>query len=199
MGRLTKDRIDTLQNFYGLAICNNKGSAASMSKATHAILKRYSSTPGQPCHEDCPQGKDSWCSYNWDTATGKTTHRPIKNPLPPAVVKAVQPVFNRLGAETFLAGCEKCLDQNNNESVHHVIWGMSPKEQFTSQQEASLAVSLGVLVINNGIVNTLTDLMPIVNLQVHPAMLIGWVSIDLKRMDSSITNPRIHPKSAERS
>lgn len=133
----------------------------------------------------CPQGKDSWCSYNRDVATGKTTHQPIKNPFKPAVVKAVQPVFDRLGAETFLAGCEKCLDQNNNESLHHVIWEMSPKEQFTSQQEESLAASLGVLVFKNGIENTLTELMPMVNLHIHPAMLIGWENIDLKRMDSS--------------
>lgn len=36
-----------------------------------------------------------------------------------------------------------------------MIWGMSPKEQFISQQEASLGVSLGMLVFNNGMDNTL--------------------------------------------
>lgn len=40
---------------------------------------------------------------------------------------------------------------------------MSPKEQFTSQQEASLAVALGVLVFNNGIESTLSKLMPMIN------------------------------------
>lgn len=184
-GRLTHDRIDSMQSFYGLAIRKNKGDAAAMSKAAHAILKHYSSSLDNPCHEDCPQGRESWCSYNRDLATGQSTHRPIKDPLPPAIVKVVQPVFDRLGAETFLAGSEKCLDQNNNESLHHVIWGMAPKEQFTSQQEASLAVSLGVLVFNNGVEYTLCKLMPMVNLQVFPAMRQGWQKIDCKRMGSS--------------
>ena len=184
-GRLTIARIDSLQNFYGKAIRDNKGSAAAMSKATHAILKHYSSTPDNPQHEDCPHGKETWCSYNRDLATGQTTHRPIKDAFPQAVVNAVQPTFDRLGDTNFLAGCEKCLDQNNNESLHHVIWGMAPKEQFTSQQEASLAVALGVLVFNNGIENTLSKLLPIVNIAVQPAMTAEWQKIDRKRISSS--------------
>ena len=130
-GRLTLTRIDTLQNFYGKAIRDNKGDAKAMSKATHAILKHYASTPEQPRHEDCPMGKDSWCSHNRDKATGQTTHVPIQDPLPEAVVKVMQPTFDRLWSEQFLVGCEKCLDQNNNESLHHVVWGMVPKEQYT--------------------------------------------------------------------
>ena len=125
-------RIDTIQNFYGKAIRDNKGSAKAMSKAVHAILKHYASTPEKPQHEDCPMGKDSWCSYNRDQATGQTTHVPIKDPLPEAVVKVIQPTFDRLGSEEFLEGCQSCLDQNNNESLHHVVWGMSPKEPFST-------------------------------------------------------------------
>ena len=184
-GRLTHNCIDAMQNFYGKAIRDNKGDAAAMSKATHAILKHYSSTLESPRHEDCPHGEDSWCSYNRDVATGHTTHVPIKDPLPQAVVKVVQPTFDRLGSEQFLAGCEKCPDQNRNESLHHVIWGMSPKEQFTSQQEASLSVSLGVLVFNNGMDKTLKELMLMVDLKVHSSMRVGWQHIDRKRMNTS--------------
>lgn len=63
-GRLTGTHIDALQNCYGKAIRNNKGNAAAMSKATHLILKHYSSTPENPRHEDCLGGEDSWGSYN---------------------------------------------------------------------------------------------------------------------------------------
>lgn len=55
-GRLTLTGIDTLQNFFGKAIRDNKRNARAMSKATHAILK-HSSTPEQPRHEDCPWGR----------------------------------------------------------------------------------------------------------------------------------------------
>ena len=68
---------------------DNKGDAKAMSKATHAILKHFASVPEQPHHKDCPMGKDSWCSHNRDKATGHTTHVPMKDPLPEAVVKAM--------------------------------------------------------------------------------------------------------------
>jgi len=132
--------------------------AAGMAKAAHAILKYYSSTPENPHHEDCPQGAGSWCSYNCGLATGGNTHKPIRDSLPQAVVDVVQPTFDRLGNEQFLAGCENCIDHNNYESLHHMIWGIYPKKQFISQQEASLSVSLGVVVFNNGMDNTLRKL-----------------------------------------
>ena len=47
-GRLTLARIDTLQNFYGLAIRTNQGVCKKMAKATRAILKHYSSTADEP-------------------------------------------------------------------------------------------------------------------------------------------------------
>ena len=78
-----------------------------MSKATHAIFKHYASTPEHPRYNDCPMGKDSWCSYIRDKATGHTTHVPIKDPLPEAVVKVMQLTFDRLGSLEFLVGCKK--------------------------------------------------------------------------------------------
>ena len=184
-GRLTIARIDTIQSFYGQAIRENKGDAKAMSRATHAILKHYSSTPEKPQHEDCPVGKDSWCSYNRDVVTGEKTHVPIKNPLPESVVNLMQPTFDRLGSEEFLSGCERCLDQNNNESLHHVVWGIAPKEQYTSQQEASLAVALGVLVFNNGLKDTITKLLSAMDLPVHASTLRELEMIDRKRMRES--------------
>lgn len=181
-GRLTITRIDTIQSFYGKAIRDNKGSASDMAKATHAILKHYSSSPDNPCHDDCPKGASSWCSYNRDKATASNQHVPIKNPLPPAVVKVMEPIFNRLGDKHFLVGSEKCLTQNTNESLHHVIWSMAPKEQYTSQQEVSLAVALGVLIFNNGFETTMEKLMEKTSLPFQPCMVSTWETIDHKRM-----------------
>ena len=62
---------------------------------------------------------------------------------------------------------------------------MSPKEQFTSQQEANLTVALGVLVFNNGIEATLSKLMPMINVEVQAGMITGWQRIDGKHMSSS--------------
>ena len=147
-GRLTIARIDSIQGFYGTALRANKGDAKAMSKATSAILKHYSDLPDKNKHEDCPTGTSSWWSYQKDKACKTRTYQPVKNPFAPALVEVMQPLFDRLGSEQFLAGCEQCLTQNANESLHHVIWGMAPKDQHRAQAETRLATHLGVLLFN---------------------------------------------------
>lgn len=183
--RLTNARIDTIQNFYGRSIRDNKGNAKAMARATQAILKHYSSSIENPRHEDCPEGPSSWCSYQRDVANGTTLHKPIKNPLPDAVVEVIQPLFDRLGAETFLAGCEECYTQNRNECLHHVIWGMASKEVYSSPQEISIAISLGVLQFNRGYSATYADLLPRLGIQVLPQMRETWKKIDAERIYQS--------------
>jgi len=75
-------------------------------------------------------------------------HKPAKNPFTEAIVEVVQPLLDRLGDETFLAGCENWYTQNRNESLHHVTWGKASKDVYSSPQEISLAISLGVLEFN---------------------------------------------------
>lgn len=184
-GRLTLARVDTMQNFYGRAIRDNKNDAKAMSRATHAILKHYSSTPEKPQHDDCPVGDSSWCSFQRDIVNGTELHKPIKDPLPDAVVEVVQPMFDQLGDESFLVGCEKCYTQNRIESLHHVIWGMASKETYTSPQEISLAVSLGVLHFNQGFQRTYTKLVPALDIDLKPEMSDTWEKIDADRVYQS--------------
>lgn len=95
-GRLSLARIDTIQNFYGRAIRDNRGDAKEMARSTRAILKYYSSTVEEPKHDDCTAGASSWCSFQRDIANGTNLHKPIKNPLSDAVVEVMQPLFDRL-------------------------------------------------------------------------------------------------------
>ena len=90
-----------------------------MSSATMAILDHYAE---DPTHNSCPPGKESWCSYNRDRATGQNTHKPIQNPLPKAVVEVVKPLFKRLGSVQFLSSVASYCTQNVNESLHHLVW-----------------------------------------------------------------------------
>lgn len=77
----------------------------------------------------------------------------MKDPLPPAVVKVAKEVFDKLG-------CERCLSQNRNESLHHVTWGMVPKEQYVSPKETYFAVCLSILLFNAGGQATYSKLCP---------------------------------------
>ena len=49
--RLKIIRIDTIQNFYGRAIRNNKGNPQKMLEEIWAILHQYSSTESHPKHD----------------------------------------------------------------------------------------------------------------------------------------------------
>jgi hypothetical protein len=173
-GRLTIARIDSIQSFYGLSIRQNKGDSKAMAKATKAIMYHYASSEEKPQHDYCPIGKDSWCTYQRDTANNTKLHVPIKSPFPPAIVDVIKPVFDRLGDANFLAGCEKCATQNANESLHHVIWGLAPKEQYTSPCETSLAVGLGCLLFNSGIEITYSQLLPRIGLAANKTIVNAW-------------------------
>ena len=86
-----------MQSFYGLILRKNKGNAENVSRATHAILKYYSSIAEHSKHYDCPEAAKSWCSYQRDIALGTNNHKCIQNPLLPAAVECIQPVFDGLG------------------------------------------------------------------------------------------------------
>ena len=186
-GKLTTARIDSIQNFYGLCIRQNKGDSKAMTKGTKAIMYHYVSTKEKPQYNFCPVGKNSWCLFQRDVAN-KT--KPIKNPFPPAIINVIKPLFDRLRDEHFLAGCKKSVTQNPNESLHHVTWGLAPKEQYTSSRETSLAVGLGFLLFNSGLEVTYTQLLLKIGPSVSSLMINSWEDINEKRIYSAGYNEK---------
>ena len=69
-GRLTDVATDTLQNYYGAAICKNQNNLVSMKSAIWAIY--YHSILGDQSelldkqHQYCPKSSTSWCRYQAD-------------------------------------------------------------------------------------------------------------------------------------
>lgn len=150
-----------------------------MSQATMAILDHYSCNTK---HKNCPTGKDSWCSFQRDKAMKTNLHKPIKNPFTPAIIEVVKPVFDRLGNEQFLVGCEKGFTENANESLHHIIWSMAPKDSYHSPQEISIAIHLGVMQYNSGINKTLAALLQALDVIPSLYMRTSWGSFDEERV-----------------
>lgn len=83
--------IDTFQSFYGLAQGENKGDCKKMSRATHAT---WTISWKMLSMKNVYKGQSSWCSFNWNKATGKSSHLFIKNPV-------LKPVFDKLGSKIF--------------------------------------------------------------------------------------------------
>ena len=70
-GRLTDGKIDGFQNYYGLAVRENLNDVDKMVKAIEASLYHVASTDGDPQHDLCPGGENSWCRYKRDKDTYK--------------------------------------------------------------------------------------------------------------------------------
>ena len=67
-GKLTNNTIDTLQNYYGIAIRQNRGELKNMQAAVRATLFHVASSKQNNWHyPHCPVGSDSWCKHNPDS------------------------------------------------------------------------------------------------------------------------------------
>ena len=181
-GGLTLMNCDTIQNFYGKAIRENKNDVTNMVKSVWAILKHYSK---EADHSDCPTGTNSWCSFNKDKVTGNKTHVPIKNALRPAVVEKITPLFNRLADHGFMASVQECYTHNPCESFNHLLWSLAPKEQYNSTQETSLAVSLAVCLFNNGYYYTVENVIKRCGFAISDHSKIMWNRMDKERQRQS--------------
>ena len=150
-----------------------------------AILGHISSSEEVPHHEYCPDGSSSWCSYQRDIANGTSFHKAIKNPLAPAIVEKINPLFQKFGDKQFLSAVEKCYTTNANESFHHVLWNICPKEQYTSPKEFSLSLNLAVGIFNEGITNTYSLFFKMLNLPFTENMKKSLMNVDKKRINES--------------
>lgn len=76
--KLTGKMIDKLSIYYGLAIRRNCDSKDKMKEAIWTTFYHYSSTDEKPQHKKCPEGSDSWCSWQRAKAGGTLkTYKPI--------------------------------------------------------------------------------------------------------------------------
>ena len=74
----------------------------------------------------------------------------MKNPIPVSIQKVIQPLFGKLSYPAFLCDFSNTLTSNANESYHHVFWGLTPKQQYTSSEAIEMAVHLSVCLYNSG-------------------------------------------------
>ena len=97
-GRLTDVAITSMQNYFGMAICQNAGKLYPMKKAVGAVLYHCSSLPVERCHQFCPSTADSWCKWQRDRVNNTQTYESKIN-LPPAIKSLIEPIFRDLSKD----------------------------------------------------------------------------------------------------
>lgn len=150
-GRLTKQRMDTLQNYFGIGIRSNKGNREAMKSAIWASLYHVASTEESPDHSRCPSGGDSWCGYQRDV-TNQTQLYKHTNGLPVAVVKELEPIYEDLTKNELLDRCLDCYTQNNNESFNGMIWQRIPKDRYVDASTMDIGVASATIAFNDGMI-----------------------------------------------
>ena len=148
---LTHKNINTLQNYYGIAIRSNSNTSINeMRKAIGAVLYHCSdATDLASRHQFCPVSAGSWCKYKVDQVMG--TSKYIEKPgLPIPLRKKLESIFRELSSPELLAKCLEGSTQNNNESLNGVIWTRCPKNVLVGLPVLEMSVSSAILTFNSG-------------------------------------------------
>lgn len=148
-GKLTESLVGKLSTYYGLAIRRNIDNVQDMKKAIMATYYHMISTDENPRHEYCPEGEDSWCEWQKQTALGMT-HKPHPTPLHPDVQKEILPIYEDLSRDELLERCLGGHTQNANESFNSTVWRLAPKHLHSGLKIVELASYLAVGLFNEG-------------------------------------------------
>eukprot|EP00112_Aurelia_sp_Birch-Aquarium-sp1_P024480 Seg7771.1 transcript_id=Seg7771.1/GoldUCD/mRNA.D3Y31 product="hypothetical protein" protein_id=Seg7771.1/GoldUCD/D3Y31 len=132
-----------MQNYYGLAIRQNKNNLPGMVNDVKAGLYHLASSAKNPQHHLRPQGKESWCGWHRDIANSTNTYKP-KQGLPNATVDVVEPIYDALSDESLFLRCLDWLTQNPNEYLNNLIWKKCQKKIYQGKKVVQLCTASAV-------------------------------------------------------
>lgn len=148
--RLTESIINSMQNFYGLAIRKNTNSLYAMKKATGAILYHCTDSPDAAYrHRFCPRTEDTWCKWQCDQLKGTSKYKSTIS-VPKWIHDIIKPIFTQLSSDELLSKCLHGETQNTNESFNAVVWSRCPKSVFVTKSTFEMAIHSAVLHFNDG-------------------------------------------------
>ena len=149
-GQLTDKAINTLQNYFGMAIHQNVNNLYAMKKGAWAVLFHNSDISEESeRHKFCPRTRTSWCLWQSNKVTGETAYK-TKLSLPLAIKAVLMPIYTDLTNETLLSKCLHRQTQNNNESLNALIWKRCPKDFFIGKKVLEISMNSAIIAFNDG-------------------------------------------------
>ena len=187
-GKLTQATINRLTAYYGKAVRAHPKDVCGMRDAILATFDHAISTDEKPQHDRCPVGADSWCFYQKALATGQEPgpHRTnVGTPLSSDVAEHVKGVYTRLAHIDLLERCKLGKTQNNNESVHSVIWNKCPKTSFVGLERVVSATCSAVSEFNVGVEVTMKNLCDVMQVPSGVHLLASAEKTDRRRLSQA--------------
>ena len=149
-GKLTDKVLNTMQNYFGMAIRQNVGQLYQMKKAIAAILWHSTNFTDEAFrHRFCPRDENSWCKWQKDQISGKKTYK-IKVNMPKWIHDLIKPIFEDLSSDKLLSKCLHGKTQNANESINNIIWQKCPKNNFVQKDTLQCGVNSAVIQFSEG-------------------------------------------------
>ena len=118
-----------------MAIKQNSNDATETKNSIATLYHCTNFQYKEPRHLFCLKGKNSWCKWQSDIATGKQTYKKKLN-LSVAIMNEIKLVFQDLSDVKMLEKCLHGMTQNCNESLNQLIWNRSQKNIFTSKKKS---------------------------------------------------------------
>ena len=120
-GRLTDNCSNTFQNYFGLAIRQNKSDIDLMKKCIGAVVYHCSDIlDDNVCHQFCPKSRSRWCKWQNDQINNTKTYRSNIN-LPIVIKRLIEPIFRDLRTDSLLENCLHGQTKNSNEASNGVV------------------------------------------------------------------------------
>ena len=183
-GWLTDKIIDQMQNYYGKAIRENKGSLAWMKQSIKAIQCHMIKNSKLSLHKQhCAKSKDTWCKY-WKDKLEKTKTYKEDNRLPDVFMKELDPVFTRLSKDELLSRCLKGMTQNQNKAANGMLWSRCPKIKFCGARRVRIAVCETIGLFNTG-AGSLAEVMGMCGITPGANTMKALRQQDKKRINSA--------------
>lgn len=147
---LTGSVINQLCVYYGNAIRGNSNDLVGMRKSIWAIWNHKASTNENPKHGYCPEGPESWCTYQKAVSANQVDKYRHKNTIPIAVMDFIKPIFDDLSKPVLLRRCLKGMTQNGNESYNNLLKYICPKRGFAGGKVIKIAAYEAALAFIKG-------------------------------------------------
>ena len=149
-GKLTDTMINSMQNYYGMAIRGNIGNLYAMKKAIGAVLFHCTEFESpQMRHKFCPSGPDTWCKWQLDKLNGTNNYKPRLG-IPKWIHDVIYPIFVELRDDSLLTKCLHGQTQNPNEALNQIIWSKVPKAIFVGKHVLEMGINSAIIEYNDG-------------------------------------------------
>ena len=183
--------MNTIQDYYGMAIRQNKGQLYAMKKSVCAILYHCSANEdNEDPHKYCPRSAESWCKYQADKITGKKEYKTKIN-ISKAIHELMKPIFKDLSSDELLKKCTHGETQNANEALKKLVWQDCPEDNFVSRPIVEIATVSAVIHFNDG-AHGISDVLS--NLEIKP----GMFTIVSSRLMNKTRTEKMNKKSTEK-